>query len=363
MDIVEATTAYESWLSEHTPLIQRDLREKHEIMASGCFPFLRATFYRWAQLWPKLLPELSRAPVLLAVGDLHVENFGTWRDAEGRLIWGVNDFDEVCPMPYAIDLVRLAVSARLAIHDEHLTCDPDRACDAVLEGYREGILGGGRSFVLAEHDRWLRRLAQNKRRHPVAFWKKLESAPPLKRPMPPPVEKALTKKLPEPGVACRFVHRDAGIGSLGRQRGTLLASWRGSRVAREAKPLVPSAWFWARAKPASSKLWYDIILSRAVRVPDPFLGVRDRWVMRRLAPDCSRIELSDLPLERDELRLLHAMGWETSNIHLGSTKVIPQVRQDLKRRQKGWLRKAALRMEQATTADWKEWRRRWKGSK
>jgi len=31
---------------------------------------------------------------VLAVGDLHVENFGTWRDAEGRLIWGVNDFDE-----------------------------------------------------------------------------------------------------------------------------------------------------------------------------------------------------------------------------------------------------------------------------
>ena len=30
----------------------------------------------------------------LSVGDLHVENFGTWRDSEGRLIWGINDFDE-----------------------------------------------------------------------------------------------------------------------------------------------------------------------------------------------------------------------------------------------------------------------------
>jgi uncharacterized protein (DUF2252 family) len=23
-----------------------------------------------------------------------VENFGAWRDVEGRLIWGINDFDE-----------------------------------------------------------------------------------------------------------------------------------------------------------------------------------------------------------------------------------------------------------------------------
>jgi len=36
---------------------------------------------------------------VLAVGDLHVENFGTWRDAEGRLIWGVNDFDEAWRLP------------------------------------------------------------------------------------------------------------------------------------------------------------------------------------------------------------------------------------------------------------------------
>ncbi len=31
---------------------------------------------------------------VLAVGDLHVNSFGTWRDAEGRLCWGLDDFDE-----------------------------------------------------------------------------------------------------------------------------------------------------------------------------------------------------------------------------------------------------------------------------
>ena len=34
---------------------------------------------------PPMAPPKVRAPPVLAVGDLHVENFGTWRDAEGRL--------------------------------------------------------------------------------------------------------------------------------------------------------------------------------------------------------------------------------------------------------------------------------------
>jgi len=54
-----------------------------------------------ADLRLKHRSDLTDAPRLLAVGDLHVENFRTWRDAEGRLVWGVNDFDEVAEMPYA----------------------------------------------------------------------------------------------------------------------------------------------------------------------------------------------------------------------------------------------------------------------
>ena len=115
MDVNSATTAYETWLGKKIPLIAADLKVKHQRMTDGVFPFLRATFYRWAQLWPENCPELVNAPVALAVGDLHVENFGTWRDSEGRLIWGINDFDEVTSMPYTIDLVRLAASAHLAI--------------------------------------------------------------------------------------------------------------------------------------------------------------------------------------------------------------------------------------------------------
>src|SRR5262252_5385745 len=78
MNVREATRRYEAWLARTVPLVPADLRLKHRLMAADPFSFLRATFYRWAQHWPELCPELLDAPGVLAVGDLHIENFGTW---------------------------------------------------------------------------------------------------------------------------------------------------------------------------------------------------------------------------------------------------------------------------------------------
>ena len=104
MNIQTATQKYEARLAQQVPLIQEDLELKHTLMAQDAFSFLRATFYRWVQRWPEVCPDTVYAPKVLAVGDLHVDNFSTWRDAEGRLAWGINDFDEAYPMPYTIDL-------------------------------------------------------------------------------------------------------------------------------------------------------------------------------------------------------------------------------------------------------------------
>jgi hypothetical protein len=77
--------------------------------------------------------------------------------------------------------------------------------------------------------------------------------------------------------------------------------------------------------------------------------------VRRLAPDCTRIELSALPVQRDEIRLLHAMGWETANVHLGTLGARAILR-DLSRRPANWLFRAAERMAQAVIKDWELWR-------
>ena len=113
-----------------------------------------------------MCPELARAPHVLAVGDLHVENFGTWRDIDGRLIWGVNDFDEAFPLSYANDLVRLVVSAELAAETGHIPLKPLEICEAVLEGYRESLDQHGLPFVLGEDHTWLRKIAEDELRDP-----------------------------------------------------------------------------------------------------------------------------------------------------------------------------------------------------
>lgn len=356
MNIHKATESFENWLAKHTQIVKLDLELKHREMTASVFSFLRATFYRWLQLWQEVCPDAASAPKLLAVGDLHVENFGTWRDIEGRLIWGINDFDEVYPMPYTIDLVRLVTSAHLATEEEHLAIRRRDASDAVLEGYQNGLENGGRPFVLGERHRWLRLLALNKLRDPVRFWKKMQSFPAFRGSVPADVRRELEKLLPEPGLSYACKQRVAGLGSLGHQRLVALAEWRGGYVAREAKALRPSACLWADGARSPEKIECSEIIARAVRVPDPFVRPYGSWLLRRLAPDCSRIELASLPEKKDEEQLLYSMGWETANVHLGSKNSLRAVEKDLKKRPANWLHSAARQMAKAVKRDWKKWR-------
>lgn len=307
MNILKATRKFESWMGLHTPIVSSDLKLKHERMAESEFSFFRATFYRWVQMWPEVCGELQRAPRVLAVGDLHVENFGTWRDSDGRLVWGVNDFDETNDFPYLIDLVRLAASVLLAARENHLAVSPKEAANAILEGYREAMTHGGRPFVLGEEHAWLRQIAESELRDPVQFWRKMDALPTAKPEVPLSARDAIEHMLPQHGLSYRLVKRVAGLGSLGHMRFVGVAEWNGARVAREAKALTPSSIHWLKPEHAPGDILYAAALRRSVRCPDPFVQVRGHWIVRRLSPHCSRIELDDLNKNRDELRLLAAM--------------------------------------------------------
>jgi uncharacterized protein (DUF2252 family) len=355
--IVRATRDYEAWLASQVRVVRADLQAKHKLMAEDGFSFLRATFYRWAQLFPALCLRLARAPKVLGVGDLHVENYGTWRDAEGRLVWGINDFDEACPLPYTNDLVRLATSACLAIEADELALGRGTACRAILEGYAAGLERCGRAVVLSEHNRWLRDAVTSRLRDPTKFWQNL-AARSVVRDVPTEVRSLLEAALPESRLELRMVHRQSGLGSLGRPRFTALAEWRGGKVAREAKALLPSAWLWAAGAAGDGQIYYDECVRRAVRADDPFLWTQGAWILRRLAPYCSRIELRQMPRWRDEEKLLWTMGYEVANVHLGTRGACARIRADLPRHKPKWLRQCAETMAQATLADWKEWKRR-----
>jgi hypothetical protein len=349
---VAATSAYEAWLGDYIKLLPHDLKLKHERMTLSPLGFLRATFYRWMQLWPAVCPQLADARAVLAVGDLHIENFGVWRDIEGRLVWGVNDFDEAFELPYTADLTRLATSALMAIKAGELRFDGDDACGLILDGYRKALEDGGRPFVLGEGFDWLRAIAIADLRDPRAFAAKMETLPDVDYPVPAKVKRALAEQMPQAGLPLRLKHRVAGLGSLGRPRVVGLADWYGGLVAREAKALAPSACVWAMGK-GSTTLMYEDLAHRAERCPDPFLRVQGRWIVRRLAADSANVTIDRLPKGK-EAKLLAAMGHETANIHLGSAR--GAILKDLARRPQDWLQQAAHHMTEATLADWQAWK-------
>ncbi|HMD87662.1 MAG TPA: DUF2252 family protein [Anaerolineaceae bacterium] len=357
MNIIESTQKYENWLEQRIPIIQEDLASKHNAMREAAFPFLRATFYRWVQLWPEICADLASAPAILSVGDLHVENLGTWRDKEGRLAWGVNDFDEAYPAAYTNDLVRLAASAILASQEQVLAIQPPKACQAILDGYQKTLENHGQPFVLAEQHEHLREWAISQSRAPLPFWQKLQELTPLTN-TPAPVQALLQTSLPAGYSNASIVHRVAGLGSLGRQRYTIIADWGGAKIAREAKQLLDSAWIWEKPKAQSGEILYQKIIERSIRSPDPFTSQHNDWLVRRIAPDCSRIELAALPKERDETLLLAAMGSETANIHLGNApEAAGQIMADLSSLPKDWLLKGSQAMVNATLKDWEDWKK------
>ena len=366
-NIVEATESFERWVAKQVQLVPADLSLKHWHMSEAVFPFLRATFYRWALLWPEVCPEVSRAPHVLTVGDLHVENFGTWRDAEGRLVWGVNDFDEAWPAAYTSDLARLTTSAYLAIADQHLVVSRREARESIESGYRDAMAKGGGPYVLAEKHSWLRKVALSKLRDPIRFWRKIEGCPDFRGKLPRAIHELLHGCMPLKQPTLEMKTRIAGLGSLGHRRVLGLSKWHGAHIVREAKQLTRSAWIWAQehepgapiAASHRTPLQQENIINHAVRIPDPHMHFLNGWEVRRLAPDCCHIELCSLPEERDEERLLYAMGWDTANLHLGSAEKVPELKKDLATRKGRWLRDAAKTMAKATESDWRLWRKVW----
>jgi len=353
MNVVTATRRYEDWLERFFDPVAGDVAKKHESMGDDRLTFLRATFYRWAQVWQTLPARIRDAPPVYAIGDAHVETFGTWRDREGRLVWGVNDFDEAATLPYTSDLVRLVVSAELAREIGLVRAKRLDIVASILFAYEASLRHGGGPFVIEDRNPWPRRLFASGARNPGHFWKKLLPAQRFTDPVPRRAGKMLDDV---PNDARRFmlVHRTSGMGSLGRPRVAAIYEWRGGYLAREVKARAPSAWQWATTANAT-RTSLPVLWQHAIRCPDPFLVAKHRWICRRLAPDCSRIELADLARKREELALFRAMGWELGNIHLGSPNVV-NARRHLATLDRNWLADTSELMHAATVSDFKAWK-------
>src|SRR3954470_16029426 len=103
------------------PLMRADpsaFRVKYRKMAMDPFAFYRGTaalFYADVTSGSTLGDDWvdERSGRIWIHGDLHAENFGTYMNSDGRLVFDVNDFDEAYLGPFTWDLQRFSASLAL----------------------------------------------------------------------------------------------------------------------------------------------------------------------------------------------------------------------------------------------------------
>src|SRR3954463_14597135 len=104
-------------------------------------------------------------------GDLHAENFGTYMNSSGQLVFNVNDFDEAYVGPFSWDLKRFAASVALigyqkALSDDNITSLVTAFARSYLTELRAIAAGGDDaigSITLQNADGVLRRVLQQAR--------------------------------------------------------------------------------------------------------------------------------------------------------------------------------------------------------
>jgi hypothetical protein len=92
------------------------------------------------------------------------------------------------------------------------------------------------------------------------------------------------------------------------------------------------------------------------RAPDPFLDVRDKFILRRIAADSQKIELGDDAGSGLKSSFFMAMGFDLASIHAAGSPGAAALRADLKKRPSGWLNAAAKTAAAAVKRDYDEWR-------
>ncbi len=92
---------------------QPTLELKYKLMADNVFTFFRATCHLFYEDL-STNPVLNSGPLVWGCGDLHLENFGSYRAANGLVYFDINDFEEGMLMPATWELARFLCSIGMA---------------------------------------------------------------------------------------------------------------------------------------------------------------------------------------------------------------------------------------------------------
>ena len=123
------------------------LRLKFDRTAENPFRFLRGSCHLFYEDWPRHT-ALDAAPAAWLCGDLHLENFGSYKGDNGLTYFDINDFDEAALAPVTWDLTRLITSLRLATEPLELAPGIRRRLEkACLQSYGTALAAGKARWI------------------------------------------------------------------------------------------------------------------------------------------------------------------------------------------------------------------------
>ena len=118
------------------------VRLKYEALKESPFRFFRGTCH----LFYEDLPQQSfilKSPRTWICGDLHLENFGTFKGDNRLAYFDMNDFDEALLGPCLLDVVRLCTSVFLASDMIKIgKAECRKLAKVLLQSYAENLRGG-----------------------------------------------------------------------------------------------------------------------------------------------------------------------------------------------------------------------------
>jgi len=118
-------------------------------MSRDPFVFFRGTAHLFWEDWVSMGGEaLDDAPLAWCCGDLHLENFGSYRGDNGLAYFDLNDFDEAALAPATRDAARFLTSVRLAAESLGLAPQPVRELEtSFLDGYAAALATGKARWI------------------------------------------------------------------------------------------------------------------------------------------------------------------------------------------------------------------------
>ena len=122
---------------------------KYHAMSRDPFVFFRGTAHLFWEDWASMGgTALDDAPLAWCCGDLHLENFGSYRGDNGLAYFDLNDFDEAALAPATRDTARFLTSTCLAAESLGLSTQTVRQLEAsFLDGYAAALATGKARWI------------------------------------------------------------------------------------------------------------------------------------------------------------------------------------------------------------------------